>query len=257
MITPRKRFGQHFLRDRMIIANIVDVVQIQPDNDLIEVGPGEGVITEPMLRLCRQLIAIELDRDCCAHLRNKLANESHFHLLEADVLSVNFTELVQQFAQAQMRIVGNLPYNISTPLLFHLCQHRAVISDMHFMLQKEVVDRLSAQPGCKAYGRLSVMIQFYCTVTPLLDIPPHAFFPPPKVDSTFVRLVPYLHSPYPACDEKRFTDIVRLAFAHRRKTLANCLKEVITRDQLLAAGFDPSIRAENLSVSDFVRLALI
>lgn len=256
MITPRKRFGQHFLRDRATIAHIVDSLQLRPDDQLIEIGPGEGVITEPILKVSPHLTAIELDRECCAHLRDRLVSYPHFQLIEADVLGIDFTHLVQQHRQVQMRVVGNLPYNISTPLLFHLCRHRAVISDMHFMLQKEVVDRLSAQPGSKAYGRLSVMIQYYCTVTPLFDIPPQVFFPPPKVDSTFVKLVPHTHSPYPPCDEKRLAELVRLAFSQRRKTIANCLKEIISREQLLAAGYDPSLRAENLHISDFVQLAL-
>lgn len=253
----RKRFGQHFLRDPNVIRRIIASINPQPDQVMVEIGPGEGVLTQHLVEQVQSLTVIEIDRDLIPRLERKFGQQEAFQLIESDVLKIDFTELAQQLKQAQLRVIGNLPYNISTPLMFHLCQSRRVISDMVFMLQKEVVDRMVAKPGNKTYGRLSVMIQYYCQVQALFDIGPKAFSPPPKVDSSVVQMIPYQQSPYPEVDEGRFTDIVRAAFNHRRKTLSNCLKGLLTAEQIAAAGIEPSIRAENLSVAEFVQLSLI
>jgi len=254
MTHPRKRFGQHFLHDQNIIHRIIDAIAPSPQDICVEIGPGKGVLTRHLINRCQHLTVIEIDRDLIPVLQRKYANNPNFQLIEADVLKVNFSELAQSLGQQPIRIVGNLPYNISTPLLFHLCQHKNIISDMIFMLQKEVVERMAAQPGSKTYGRLSVMTQFYCQVSSLFNVSPEAFSPPPKVDSSIVKLIPYQQPHYPDCNETDFADIVRAAFAHRRKTLANCLKGILTSDQITTAGINPTERAENLSVADFVKL---
>jgi 16S rRNA (adenine1518-N6/adenine1519-N6)-dimethyltransferase len=248
----RKRFGQHFLHDPGILARIVAAIAPQPDDRLVEIGPGEGALTLPLLRAAGRLTAIELDRDLIEPLRARAHALGELSIINADVLDVDFTALAQG---APIRLVGNLPYNISTPILFHCLDHAAMIVDMHFMLQKEVVERMAAAPGSKTYGRLSVMLQLRCTVEPLLRVPPGAFRPPPKVDSAVVRLVPLPASRLPDVEFPLIEKLVRAAFGQRRKTLSNALRDVATVAQIDAAGVDPRARAEQLAPGAFVALA--
>ncbi len=249
---PRKRFGQHFLHDAGILRRIVECIAPKPDERLVEIGPGEGALTLPLLRAAGRLTAIELDRDLIEPLREKARGTGELDVVNADVLTVDFTKLADG---ARLRIVGNLPYNISTPILFHCLDHAGAIDDMHFMLQKEVVDRMAAAPGSKVYGRLSVMLQFRCSVEPLLHVPPSAFRPPPKVDSAVVRLVPHAAASLPDVEATVLSDVVRAAFGQRRKTLSNALRQVATPADLEASGIDPRARAEQLPVIAFVNLA--
>ncbi|MCC4591613.1 16S rRNA (adenine(1518)-N(6)/adenine(1519)-N(6))-dimethyltransferase RsmA [Xanthomonas campestris pv. cannae] len=250
----KKSLGQHFLSDRHYIDSIVRAVDPKPGDRLVEIGPGQGAITFPLLRRHGQLTVIEFDRDLIAPLTAAAAGVGELTILNRDVLSVDFAALAEG---ARIRLVGNLPYNISSPILFHALDHAAAIADMHFMLQKEVVDRMAADPGSKVYGRLSVMLQAYCEVTSLFVVPPGAFRPPPKVDSAVVRLVPRPPQTVGIVDPKRFADVVRAAFGQRRKTLRNALNGVCDAAQFEAAGVRPDARAEQLEVADFVRLANI
>ncbi|MGH8091157.1 MAG: 16S rRNA (adenine(1518)-N(6)/adenine(1519)-N(6))-dimethyltransferase RsmA [Rudaea sp.] len=249
---PRKRFGQHFLHDPGILRRIVAAIAPRPGQHVVEIGPGEGAMTLPLLREAGKLTAIELDRDLIEPLREKSRDIGELAIVNADVLTVDFTALAQG---APIRLVGNLPYNISTPILFHCLDHAAAIADMHFMLQKEVVDRMAAAPGSKIYGRLSVMLQLRCSVEPLLKVPPGAFRPPPKVDSAIVRLTPLPASALPGVDFAIIGNIVRAAFGQRRKTLSNALSSVLDARAIAAAGIDPRARAEQLPPADFVALA--
>ncbi|MBU0500141.1 MAG: 16S rRNA (adenine(1518)-N(6)/adenine(1519)-N(6))-dimethyltransferase RsmA [Gammaproteobacteria bacterium] len=249
---PRKRFGQNFLQDPGIINQIVVAVAPRPGDRLVEIGPGQGAITKELLKAAGSLQAIELDRDLIGPLASLCAPFGDLSIHSADALRFDFSTLA---GDGKLRVVGNLPYNISTPLLFHLLEQKAVIADMHFMLQREVVERMAADPGGKDYGRLSVMLQAWCRVTHLFDIGPGAFNPPPKVHSAFVRLTPYLEQPHPIQDRGRFAQVVTTAFGQRRKTLRNALKLILRAEQIAACGIDPGARAETLSVADFVRLA--
>jgi 16S rRNA (adenine1518-N6/adenine1519-N6)-dimethyltransferase len=249
---PRKRFGQNFLHDQGILRRIVELVSPRPGERLIEIGPGEGALTLPLLRAAGSLTAIELDRDLIEPLKAKARDSGELTVISADALTIDFTALA---AGAPLRLVGNLPYNISTPILFHCLEHAASIRDMHFMLQKEVVERMAAPCGSKIYGRLSVMLQLRCTVEPLLRVPPGAFRPAPKVDSAVVRLVPLPPESLPQVDSAMLERVVRAAFGQRRKTLSNALSEVATAAQLQAAGIDPRARAEQLEPSAFVAIA--
>ncbi|MET7142444.1 16S rRNA (adenine(1518)-N(6)/adenine(1519)-N(6))-dimethyltransferase RsmA [Xanthomonas sp. PPL139] len=248
----KKSLGQHFLSDRHYIDSIVRAVDPKPGDRLVEIGPGQGAITFPLLRRHGRLTVVEFDRDLIAPLTAAAAGIGELTILNRDVLSVDFAALAEG---APIRLVGNLPYNISSPILFHALDHAAAIADMHFMLQKEVVDRMAADPGSKVYGRLSVMLQAYCEVTSLFVVPPGAFRPPPKVDSAVVRLVPRPPQTVGIADPKRFADVVRAAFGQRRKTLRNALNGVCDAAQFEAAGVRPDARAEQLEVADFVRLA--
>ena len=266
---PRKRFGQHFLHDQGILRRIVESVAPQPGDRLIEIGPGEGALTLPLLRAAGSLTAIELDRDLIEPLQSKTQGLGNLSIISADVLTVDFTALAADAqerecpgghgwpggAGAPLRIVGNLPYNISTPILFHCLEHAGAIRDMHFMLQKEVVERMGAPPGSKVYGRLSVMLQLRCTVQPLFRVPPGAFRPPPKVDSAVVRLTPLPPAALPQTDFSVIERVVRAAFGQRRKTLSNALSGVASVEEITAAGIDPRARAEQLAPSAFVALA--
>lgn len=249
---PRKRFGQNFLHDNHVIEKIIRAINPQANQHLVEIGPGLGALTQHLAAKTQQLDIIEIDRDLLPQL-NKLAEQrSAITIHHADALKFNFTSLVQQ---NKLRVVGNLPYNISTPLLFHLLDQVEVIQDMHFMLQKEVVERLAAQAGEEAYGRLSVMVQYVCQVEYLFTVKPGAFNPAPKVDSAIVRLVPHSTLPTVANDFSFFSQIVLHAFNQRRKTLHNSLKSLMNNQQIQASGIDPSSRPEQLSVADFVRLS--
>jgi len=300
---PRKRFGQHFLHDQGILRRIVDAIAPQPGDRLVEIGPGEGALTLPLLRACHRLVAIELDRDLIASLAERARGVGELQIISADVLTVDFTALAAGAAPgvdpsrpslasgdrsrpspasaapglvpggrsrpsvataalgllpgavALLRIAGNLPYNISTPILFHCLDHAASIQDMHFMLQKEVVERMAAPPGSKTYGRLSVMLQLRCTVEPLFGVAPGAFRPPPKVDSAVVRLTPLPAHALPGVDMRVVERVVKAAFGQRRKTLGNALRDVASTAQIEAAGIDPRTRAEQLPPAAFVVLA--
>lgn len=248
---PRKRFGQHFLHDRNIIAQIVHAMSPKPDEIAIEIGPGQGVLTRELLPHVKELIAIEIDRDLAATLQSHCDFASNLTVINEDILHFNFSELLT----TPMRIVGNLPYNISTPLIFKLLLHADNIIDCHFMLQKEVVDRMAAPPGNKQYGRLSVMVQYHCLVTKLFTVPPNAFRPPPKVDSAVVRLKPHTALPHVVTQFNHFQQIVTEAFNHRRKTLRNSLHSLISDELWKKIDIDNRLRPEQLSVADFVILS--
>ncbi len=248
----KKQLGQHFLSDRYYIDKIVMAVNPKDGDRLVEIGPGQGAITLPLLRVHPKMTVIEFDRDLIAPLTAAAEPLGELTIVNRDVLRVDFTEL----ADGQpIRLVGNLPYNISSPILFHALEHAAVVSDMHFMLQKEVVDRMAAGPGSKVFGRLSVMLQAYCEVTSLFVVPPGAFRPPPKVDSAVVRLVPRDPASIDIKDHKRFAEVVKAAFGQRRKTLRNALNNVVSAEQFVAAGVRPDARAEQLDVAEFIALA--
>ena len=258
MHVPRKRFGQHFLHDRHIIQRIVDAIDPQKDDPLVEIGPGLGAITQPLLARVDRLEAIEIDRDAIAHLQSQFGSHvtgrGELHIHEADVLDFKLETIAQG---RRLRLVGNLPYNISTPLLFALIEQRQHIADMHFMLQKEVVDRMAAKAGDDDYGRLSVMLAPWLNVESLFDIGPGAFRPPPKVVSSFVRLTPHASPPFPITDHKRFAALVAAAFSQRRKTLRNSLRALVTAEQISAAGIDPGHRAEVIAPEQFAALAAV
>ncbi|MFW5909211.1 MAG: 16S rRNA (adenine(1518)-N(6)/adenine(1519)-N(6))-dimethyltransferase RsmA [Thiohalospira sp.] len=250
---PRKRFGQNFLHDPNIIQRIVDAVAPRPDEALVEIGPGEGALTEPLLAAAGRLTAVELDRDLAAALRVRFGEA--LTVVEADATRVDLDALVPERGETPLRLVGNLPYNVSTPLLFHLLGQRHAVRDMHFMLQREVVERMGARPGSRQYGRLSVMVQYHCAVTPLFRVPAGAFRPAPKVESMVVRLVPHTEPPVAVADEARLAAVVTRAFGARRKTLANALKGELDAEAIRAAGIDPGARAETLDLAAFARLA--
>ncbi|WP_456380086.1 16S rRNA (adenine(1518)-N(6)/adenine(1519)-N(6))-dimethyltransferase RsmA [Thiolapillus sp.] len=249
----RKRFGQNFLHDPGVIDRIIRAINPAHDQHLVEIGPGQGAITEHLLAAAGRLDAVELDRDLVTLLSNKYRNHPGFHLHSADALKFDFCQLATK--GEKLRIIGNLPYNISTPLLFHLLENAQCLQDMHFMLQKEVVERMAAGPGSKTYGRLSVMLQAYCQVRMLFPIGPGAFQPAPKVESAFVRLVPHEQPPFAINDPDLFSKVVTQAFSQRRKTLRNTLKGLVATESIASCGMDPSTRAEQLSVEDFACLA--
>ena len=250
--SPRKRFGQNFLRDEGVIEAIARAIAADKAQHLIEIGPGEGAITQTLIASGCRFDAIELDRDLRTRLLASFSTYDNFTLHSADALQFDFTSL-QQDGQP-LRVIGNLPYNISTPLLFKLLDYGPLIADMHFMLQLEVVERLAAEPGNKNWGRLGVMAQFQCEVEQLFEVPPEAFYPPPKVQSAIVRLTPRQTPRWAKVDRERLTQVVSRAFAQRRKTLRNNFKTVLTDAQLEAAGVDPNARAETLTIDDFVAL---
>ena len=246
---PRKRFGQHFLADPGVVDQLVDAIDPQPDDLIVEIGPGPGVLTQRLVDCCRHLHVVELDRDLAARLRSRFAGASGITVHEGDALRFDFAALGHE-----LRIVGNLPYNISTPLLFHLLEQRASIADMHFMLQKEVVERMAAAPGSRQYGRLGIMLGCCFATEPLFDVGPSAFEPPPKVTSTVARLRP-LGPDEPAVEDmKLLSDLVAAAFSQRRKTLRNALGRFFDTGQLEALGIDPALRPENLAVADWIML---
>ena len=249
---PKKSLGQNFLHERGVVDRIVLAIAPKPGEHIVEIGPGQGAMTFPLLDRHGALTAIEFDRDLLAPLTAQAAAHGALTLVHANVLDVDLTALA---AGTPIRLVGNLPYNLSSPILFHALAHAPAVVDMHFMLQKEVVERMAAGPGSKVYGRLSVMLQAYCEVTALFTVGPGAFRPPPKVDSAVVRLRPRAAETIGIDDPARFAAIVRAAFGQRRKTLRNALGGVVEVETIVAAGIDPQTRAEQLGVADFVRLA--
>lgn len=269
---PRKRFGQNFLHDAGVIGQIVDAIAPNPDDLLLEIGPGMGALTEPLLDSVKRLTVVELDTDLADSLRIRIGANSHTGLtiVKANALQVDYRALYRDMAAAagleptkqdkKLRVVGNLPYNISTPLLFYLIGFADVIDDMHFMLQKEVVERITAAPDSAEYGRLSVMMQYYCDTEYLLTVPNGAFRPAPKVTSAVFRLRPYRDKPLIARDEALFAHVVREAFNHRRKSLRAIFKKPanlpsVSETQLEQIGLAPMARPENLNVADFVQLS--
>jgi len=250
---PRKRFGQNFLKNQSVIEKILQALELKATDHVLEIGPGQGALTWSMAEKVKQLDAIEIDRELCEALKLKAASFPHVHIDEQDALQCDLRNYLKETKET-LRVVGNLPYNISTPLIFHLLSQDEFIEDMHFMLQKEVVQRMAAPPGSKTYGRLSVMVQYHCEVIPLINVPPSAFYPAPKVDSAVVRLIPRAWQTNP-CAPSQLETVVTAAFNQRRKTLRNSLKEYVTPDKMEKAGIDPSLRPEMLSIQDFVTLA--
>ncbi|MEQ1559323.1 MAG: 16S rRNA (adenine(1518)-N(6)/adenine(1519)-N(6))-dimethyltransferase RsmA [Methyloglobulus sp.] len=249
----RKRFGQNFLHDYSVISSILACLQTRPGEHWVEIGPGQGALTEPLLQTNIILDAVELDRDLVSLLKHKFKDHPQLTIHSADALRFDFSSLVKQ--EEKLRIIGNLPYNISTPLLFHLLENGECIADMHFMLQKEVVDRICAAPGSKKYGRLSVMMQYYCSAECLFEVSPESFDPVPKVTSAVIRLVPHLKPPVVVKDKTLFNNVVTQAFSQRRKTLRNSLKKSVSEEAFVSLGIDPTLRAEAISLQDFANLS--
>lgn len=249
MHRARKRFGQNFLHDPAVIDKIIAAVDAKPGERIVEIGPGHGALTAHLIDTGARLAAVEVDRDLAATLADRFpALELHVD----DALRFDFSALA---GTERLRVVGNLPYNISTPVLFHLAAHAPVLHDLHVMLQKEVVDRVCARPGQREYGRLTVMLAVHFSPTPLFDIGPGAFRPAPKVRSTFLRLLPHAKPPFDVADRDRFAELVRVAFSHRRKTLRNALRGVVDEHEFVAAGIDSGSRPGELSPQEFARLA--
>jgi|TARA_B110000444_G_scaffold259543_1_gene303598 16S rRNA (adenine1518-N6/adenine1519-N6)-dimethyltransferase len=249
----RKRFGQNFLVDSDVIDLIIKAIQPKKEDNLIEIGAGKGAITETILENCPSLKIIELDRDLVVVLKNKFKNYDECKIQQGNALEVDYRKFFS--AGCPLRIIGNLPYNITTPLLFHLLGFHKYIADMHFMLQKEVVDRISASPGNKNYGRLSVMIQYYCNVHPLFLVPPSAFSPSPKVDSMIVLLCPYKEIPYIAENLQFFSKLIKICFQQRRKTIRNSIKLLLSEEHIEKLSIDLTLRPEQFSVAQFVSLS--
>lgn len=245
---PRKRFGQHFLSDPGIIDAIVRAIAPEPGQPMVEIGPGLAALTQPLVERLGRLTVIELDRDLAARLRQ----HGQLNVIESDVLKVDFGQVAQALGAPKIRVVGNLPYNISTPILFHLLEHVQVIEDQHFMLQKEVIDRMVAAPATSAYGRLSVMLQWRYAMEDVLFVPPESFDPPPRVDSAVVRMVPYAHPV--ALSAPVLEELVQVAFSQRRKLLRHTLGRWLEARQF-AGTFDTQRRAEEVPVSEYVALA--
>jgi 16S rRNA (adenine1518-N6/adenine1519-N6)-dimethyltransferase len=250
---PRRRLGQHFLHDPKSIERIVAAFVPEPGQHVVEIGPGLGALTVPLLRRLGRLEVIELDRDLPARLAERCAGLGELRIHGTDALGFDFCALAG--SGVKLRIIGNLPYNISTPLIFHLLEQADCIEDMLFMLQKEVVARLAAPPGSRTYGRLSVMVQYACRVRPLFTLKPGAFRPPPKVDSTLVHLVPHDKPPVAVRDRRLFAELVTRTFGQRRKQLRNSLKGWLTERDITAAGLRPQMRPEELALKDFAALA--
>jgi len=270
---PKKRFGQNFLTDRAIINSLIEAINPQTNDLMVEIGPGLGAMTQPLLTRLKHLHVVELDRDIVSWMQGHYPVEK-ISIHNIDALKFDFGSLLEPAGNTgtaskgletgknasgsgsqRIRVVGNLPYNISTPILFHLLDNVDVITDMHFMLQKEVVERMVAAPSTPAYGRLSVMLQYRLQMEYLLTVPPEAFDPPPKVESAFVRAVPHAKLAFPAVDEILFASVVQAAFGQRRKTLRNTLKGLLDDAGFAALGLDSQLRAENLPVQAFVDIA--
>ena len=245
---PRKRFGQHFLTDGAIIDAIVQAIAPQPGEPMVEIGPGLAALTQPLVERLGRLTVIELDRDLALRLRL----HGQLDVIESDVLKVDFTQVSHALGATKIRVVGNLPYNISTPILFHLLEHVGVIADQHFMLQKEVIDRMVAKPATSDYGRLSVMLQWRYAMDNVLFVPPQSFDPPPRVDSAVVRMVP--RATPVALQPKLLEELVQVAFSQRRKILRNTLGRWL-EERGFTGSFDVQRRAEEVSVDEFVALA--
>lgn len=248
--TPRKRFGQNFLQSPGIIDKIIRAFNPRPNDLVVEIGPGQGALTMALLKHLNALTAIEIDRNLQLALERLPDASNKLTLINNDALNIDFNQF-----QSPLRIIGNLPYNISTPLIFHLLQFDNRIHDMLFMLQKEVVERLAAQPGSKNYGRLAIMVQYCCNVEALFSVPPEVFFPKPKVESAVVHLTLHQTAPYDKVSIKALEQVVAKAFSMRRKTLANNLKSILSSEALKTLDIDPSKRPEQIPISDYVQIA--
>jgi 16S rRNA (adenine1518-N6/adenine1519-N6)-dimethyltransferase len=248
---PRKRFGQNFLTDTSVLHHIISSIAPQPDDTMVEIGPGLGAMTRLLLQHLHRLHVVELDRDLVVRLQKSFSQDK-LVIHQGDALQFDFSQIPPLNGQ-KLRIVGNLPYNISTPILFHLTQFAALVQDQHFMLQKEVVERMVAEPGSKAYGRLSVMLKWRYRMELLFIVPPTAFEPPPKVESAIVHMIP-LSKPM-ECDTAKLEQVVMKAFSQRRKVLRNCLAPLFTENDLIDSGIDPQARPETVSLAQFVALA--
>ena len=249
----KKRFGQNFLQDFSIIEAIVQAINPEPNQCLIEIGPGAGALTKPVLTRAEKLISIEIDTDWAlklSHLTSK-----GLTLISADALTVDYKGLLDSCSLEKMRLIGNLPYNVATPLMLYLLNYLPWIEDAHFMVQKEVALRLAAAPGSREYGRLSIMMQYYNQIDILFDVPPEAFYPKPKVDSAVVRIRPHVVSPYSMIEREKLESLTQKAFGQRRKTLKNNLKTVISSKDWETLEIDASLRPEMLDITTFVRLA--
>ncbi len=249
----KKRFGQNFLHDPTVIGRIVSTINPKPGDNLIEIGPGPGALTQPVLKQCGKMRVIELDREVIPKLKMFCLGDGELEVIESDALKIDFQQFVEQ--PGTLRVIGNLPYNISTPLMFHLFSQISAIQDMHFMLQKEVVDRLCAVPGNKDYGRLSIMAQYYCQPEFMFVVKPGAFNPPPKVDSAIIKLTPKPQQAIERTDVKLLNEVVTSAFSLRRKTIRNSLKKYLTNDDFDSLELNPGERAENLSPDQFIASA--
>jgi 16S rRNA (adenine1518-N6/adenine1519-N6)-dimethyltransferase len=253
MHKAKKQFGQNFLVDVQIIENIISAIRPKPDDNMVEIGPGLGALTRPLLNKLNSLHVVEIDRDIVERLESDYPQDilnSRLIIHAGDALEFDFAKL-----PTPLRIVGNLPYNISSPLLFHFAEYAGRIADMHFMLQNEVVERLVAEPSTPEYGRLSVMLQYRFYMDKLLDVPPESFRPAPKVDSAVVRMIPLLASEIAVHNERLFASIVRAAFGQRRKTLRNTLRSYLNEEDFEELAIDAQLRAENLPVADFIKVA--
>lgn len=248
----RKRFGQNFLHDSRIINQIIGSLNVKADQHWIEIGPGQGALTEPLLKQNVHLDVVELDRDLVQLLQTKLKNYPNLTIHSTDALRFDFSSVA---SEKKLHIVGNLPYNISTPLMFHLLEYAPYISDMYFMLQKEVVDRICAEPNNKQYGKLSIMMQYYCQTEHLFDVPPESFDPIPKVTSAIVRLTPHSTPIVDVHNVKQLRQLVTHAFSQRRKTLRNSLKKHLDEQIIIDLGINPNLRAENISLFEFAKLS--
>lgn len=249
-IFAKKKLGQHFLHDQNIIAKIVKFINPKPDHNIVEIGPGLGALTMQILPQAKHMLAIELDKDVIPRLQNQCKQLGSLEIYNQDFLKTDLSQF-----PIPIRLVGNLPYNISTPILFKAIDNIHNIKDMHFMLQKEVAQRIVAEPGSKTYGRLSIMVQYCCQVELLIHVGPGSFTPPPKVDSAVIRLTPKAQHPIKALDNKLFSDIVRTAFCQRRKTIHNSLKGYINTEGLQSIGINPKNRPEQLGIDEFVLIS--
>jgi len=254
MTRAKKKFGQNFLNDPLVIEKIINALHISPEDQIVEIGPGPGALTEQMIGKAGKLTVVEIDRDLIPGLEKLFLNhdQQKWQILNQDALELELSPLIE--TGKKIKIVGNLPYNISTPLLFHFIEQVDSISDMLFMLQKEVVDRICASPDNKDYGKLSLMLQYYCQCESLLDVPPECFNPAPKVNSAVIRLSPYGELPYPCKDMQLFSTIVSQSFSQRRKTLRNNLKKLNIEAELESLNIDGGLRAENISLQQYVEL---
>lgn len=250
----RKRFGQNFLHDQGVIQRIVDSINPTEEDHLLEIGPGQGALTRPLADSGAKLDCVELDRDLASYLEQQFARRESVSIIQQDILKFDLTTLTESDART-LRVIGNLPYNISTPVMFHLLKSHSMIKDMVFMLQLEVVHRLAAKPGNKNYGRLGLMTQYYCDVQHLFNVPSAAFTPKPKVSSAIVRLVPHREFPVFAKDVGCLQTVIRTAFNQRRKTLKNSLKAIISEESLKALPLEMGQRPENLSLEDYVLIS--
>ena len=250
---PRKRFGQNFLRDKQVIHRIIEAVAPREEDHIVEIGPGDGALTRGLAKAAGRLDCIELDRDLARQLALEFQGRENVRIHCADVLRFDPDDIAP--LGRELRVVGNLPYNISTPVLFHLLKMSHRFTDMTFMLQREVVNRMTATPGSRDYGRLSVMLAYYCSSNKLFAVPPGAFRPQPRVVSTVVRLRPHYPLPLPAADEAGLAALVRAAFSQRRKTLRNCLRQYAGPELLRVLGLDPEARPEQLEPGDYIRIS--